>query len=177
MLPWLKQCPCSTIEILHLPKKQPLATAFGYDYTQYATDFFLSECEHGSNNIGADRSCTRDYVLFTNGDNLFNVATFHTLLPYIRNGTNVIGFSFVSHYSRGGYTNGCVNSKLKLFNADLSSVIYSYDTVRQAAVRGVNFVPWKNEDWAPADGIWLEAVIAASNASTVTLKNVLSFHQ
>lgn len=62
------------------------------DYGYALTDAALDQ-------VFEDRLQAPTYLIITNGDNLYTSNLFEKLEPHLSNGTELIGFDFVSHYS------------------------------------------------------------------------------
>jgi hypothetical protein len=122
-----KSCP-SVFEISTF-SDPPWPGFYGYDYTQYALDAALDS-----------RDDQADYFLFTNGDNLFNEGMFLNVLPFFRNQSDLVAFSFVSHHVRQGNRNNVISVKYERQNIDLSSVFFSKRVLLENR-ESANFVP------------------------------------
>lgn len=79
---------------LYYDPTPPSPPDYGYSYTDAAIDYLLSQ-RYVSNS---------DYIMFTNGDNLYADQFASTqLLPYMKDGIDILGFDFISRYFYSRY--------------------------------------------------------------------------
>lgn len=191
----LKDCPCSSIEVVQF-RDAPWENVFGYDYTQYVLEGLLYGCR-----LAADGSCLPAnvstsslggnstqgsmqkqlplaYLLFTNGDNLFNVGLLKSCLPHMEHQVDVVAFSFTSHHLRDKVPNRAVGTAFQLGYIDLSSAFNRRERLLAVGKEVANSVPQGRmfeRDFFFADGIIKST--ANGTTSKVTMPQVLLFHQ
>lgn len=185
---WLKDCPRSSMEVMQFTET-PWEGAYGYDYTQHALEHLLYGCRLVGNRCtppdAASQRMSRqpDYLMFTNGDNLFNVATFKAVVPHMEKQIDVIAFHFVSHHGRDNVKNVVIQTVFKTEFIDLSSAFYRAARLVAVGNRVANFVPHgkTTSQMFVRDGLFAEGIVNATvngaNTSTIIVPQVLLFHQ
>lgn len=186
---WLKNCPRSSMEVMQFPET-PWEGAYGYDYTQYALEQLLYGCRFVNNRCTPPdvtspqrMSGPPDYLMFTNGDNLFNVDTFDAVLPHMETQVDVIAFHFVSHYRKKTGRNRLMKTAFKTSHIDLSSAFYRAARLVAVGNRVANFVPQGKNTTGMfrRDGFFAESIVNATvrgcYTSTTIVPEVLLFHQ
>jgi hypothetical protein len=121
-----------------------------------------------------------NYVLFTNGDNLFNVDVLPVVAPSFQHGIDIIAYSFTSHYNRGGVVNDVVRTKFEFNHIDLSAVMYRRGFLQEARREGQGrFMP--KGDGTPhkerRDWEFTHELLQRPGVTTHLEEGVLLFHQ
>jgi hypothetical protein len=96
---------------------------YGYDATDMLLHF-MTQSEYAA----ANSQCT--WILFTNGDNVYNSAWLDTLTPMLLNPKtelNAIAWDFVTHHTRSGAKQQLVKVLMKRKFVDLGSVLIKAD--------------------------------------------------
>jgi len=156
---------------------------FGYGMTDRAIDYLYKQHTNSSS------SC--QYVTFTNGDNFYSRNFAKKILPHMKSGKDIIGWSFVSHHYKPHYkesidsrkktvpevvddgTEKCTPVELRAGYADLGAVAYRFLFLKQHNLyfggpnRGYSF---------GSDGYFVEQA-ARRTSTSVILKQTLFVHQ
>ena len=111
----------SAVDIYEGSVTMPLPFFFAYDITESVRQHLLN---HGS--------C--DYIMFTNGDNVYSDKLVGTVLPEMRRKTDIIGFDFRTHHRDGDIVRICPRRG----ELDVGAVMYRADALRRA---GTSFLP------------------------------------
>lgn len=162
----LVDCQCASAEIRTF-STPPWKEAYGYDYTQMVLDDSL-------NGNGPE-----DYILFTNGDNTFNVGLFHGMLQHMDAGTDLAAFQFVSHYVLSGVQYKQMNVTFEPGRIDLSALFFRKQALKEARAAGAaNFIPQGKQSWpfSMRDWYFVESMVKR-NATKVVSPGVFLFHQ
>lgn len=137
----------------------------------------------------AHRDC--DYVLVTNGDNLYARSLFHHTCPHMQRGAGLIGYYFSSHYAyphayvavgkveRSG-PDVLFKTRLSKSWVDLGAVLMRADLLRSHPDQspGYHFVDCGA--WRESDGRYIQRISKEAskvNASRVVLDRILYLHQ
>lgn len=158
------KCACAEIRTFSTP---PWKDSYGYDYTQWALNDAL-------NTNGPE-----DYILFTNGDNIFNVGLFSEMLQHLDAGVDLAAFQFVSHYDLNGGRYRQMHVRFEPGRIDLSSLFFRKQALKEArAAGGANFIPKGRQSYPfeGRDGIFVKAMVSR-NVTKVISHGVLLFHQ
>lgn len=162
----LVTCQCASAEIRTF-SDPPWRGAYGYDYTQMALDDVLHT------------DGPEDYILFTNGDNTFNVGFLDGMLEHMDAKVDLAAFHFVSHHKRDGVKYKQIAVRFEVNSIDLSSLIFRKQALKEARVAGAaNFIPQgkQSKPFASRDGLFV-AGMASRNVTKVISPGVFLFHQ
>lgn len=159
----LSLCQCSDFEILTF-QEPPWPDFYGYDYTQYALEKILDRNQDHA-----------DYFLFTNGDNLFNEGLFLKVLPYFKDKSDLVAFSFVSHHLRYELLKPI---KYELSYIDLSSVFFSKRVLSRNRT-STNFIPQGPITTGVFEADWhfINRMMGLNDVKASIAPGVLLFHQ
>ena len=132
-----------------------------------------------------------EYLLITNGDNLYGNGFFPAVWEKIREGFNAIGVHFISHYEwappppdqpcgslRGG-ADLEVRSAIKRNCMDMGGAVFSLSLVRNIRLVITEMV-WAKVDTTrsqSADGYFFDALMQQDGARGVIIPRVLMIHQ
>ena len=138
---------------------------------------------------GAEGEDVCNYILVTNGDNLYADALLDFTCPHMRSATGIIGYYFSSHNAGVGTwgkqalsqgriertgSNVLFKTRLRKGWCDLGAVMIRADLLR-GMPNGRIFTDCGA--WREADGRMIERLVRVPNISTVVLDRILFFHQ
>eukprot|EP01038_Epipyxis_sp_PR26KG_P004819 gene4819-6754_t len=171
---------------------------YGYDSTEFLLTHMLNEyittqVDHNSHHShhhppGASSSTMStsqcEWILVTNGDNMYNSAWFDSLIPYlVQPKLDIIGWDFISHHARGeeSMTNQLIRIELKRKFVDLGSIIAKSSLYLKA--NDAEFLPSSlfTNDLFGRDFLLLsrllEQIPTISNETVCLIHKCLMFHQ
>ena len=157
---------------------------YGYIITDMVLEYILQQQDENHANL-----C--EYVLVTNGDNLYGNGFFQAAWEKIREGFNVIGVHFISHHNwppptpeqvcgpRRGGTDLEIHSALKRNCMDLGGAMFS-----RSLIGDIRFIITEihraKVDFSRlhgADGYFFERITQQNGAKGVIIPRVLMLHQ
>ena len=139
---------------------------YGYDYTDLMLSTVLSK-----------QSC--DFLMFTNGDNLYNNVWFDTVAPVLLSNQtlNIVAWDFISHHNRNGTRQQPIQVAIERQRVDLGSMIIRAKLFSEHQIRFLPKSIFTGElfarDWFVIDK--LNKSIAPSTVHLI--HRVLLFHQ
>ncbi len=160
------------IDKLTPPRSRGKNQFFGYD----STDFLLSALQ----NSISEGKLRCDWLMFTNGDNMYNSAWLNSIGPSLISSSpklNAIAWDFVTHHSRGGDKQQYVRVALKRQYIDLGSIIIRTELYNTLNLR---YLPESifTKDLMARDYLLIERLIEELNPKTIKLLHrCLMFHQ
>ncbi|CAF4728065.1 unnamed protein product [Rotaria sp. Silwood1] len=136
---------------------------YGYDGTDIAMDFILK-----------NDNCA--YIMFTNGDNLYNINLFSIINEATLLGTDIIAWDFITHHVRNGTLNTAIKVKFTRQHVDLGCVLYASKLIKES---GVKFLPENGtSDLFARDWHFVESILKSRKGITTKLYHeVLLMHQ
>jgi len=146
------------------------------DFGYLQSDIILREMV-STNNFACE------YVLFTNGDNLYAHDFFRAILPFMQEKYDMLAVEFVSHYClvqgqihRNGQCDAQVFTQFRTAWIDLGAAVVRVGHIRR---RGVTFIRDEERhggvNLRVADGRYFETLARA--AKTKIVRRTLFFHQ
>ncbi|KAI8817627.1 uncharacterized protein EV422DRAFT_570371 [Fimicolochytrium jonesii] len=174
------------------PHLKDNVTDYGYAYTDAVIDRLVhAEAHPKSSTLPA---C--EYILFTNGDNLYSSRLGKLVIPLMRNKVDLIGFDFLSGHAtpdtehdpeNGVFDDGTLRHipvNFKTNGIDLGSSIHRFSVIRDGNLRFLNLSnvhPGLDADTAMerlsmADGTFVEKMAAVSD-SAARVRQILLMHQ
>lgn len=163
----------------HAPTREKKNPFYGYD----STDFIVSHMLHIYQNSMSSRHylhmpSTCDWLMLTNGDNMYNSAWFDAIAPYIsKPAYDLVGWDFISHHIREGESNQLIRIELKRKYVDLGSVIIRSNLYLKAKSE---FLPDSvfTKDLFARDFLMLQAMLPFTSPEKCHLQHrCLLFHQ
>lgn len=151
---------------------------YGYILTDMALEYLMS-------------NSTCDYITVTNGDNWYHPKLISTLLPYMRDGLDVIAFHAISHYDWGKDAAHVVVrpgkdtellTQFKVAEIDLGCALFRMRTLKATGLLFALDKLRKDpsgrfvDDWSMADGKFFEE-FTAYDFQELILNRILFFHQ
>ena len=139
---------------------------YGYDYTDLMLSTVLSK-----------QSC--DFLMFTNGDNLYNNVWFDTVAPVLLSNQtlNIVAWDFISHHNRNGTRQQPIQVAIERQRVDLGSMIIRTKLFSDHQIRFLPKSIFTGELFA-RDWFVIDKLNKSIPPSTVQLiHRVLLFHQ
>ena len=161
----------------------PKENDFGFTMTDRALTFLYKQYEHSPS------LC--QYVIMTNGDNLYSKDLGMNVLPYMNAKKDIIAWNFVSRYYRPGDTkvgrgkekispeivdNGthkCIEAALRKDYADLGTAAYRVAFLKQHRLH-IHYPNGTYDGWS--DGAFAERAASLTDTSII-LRQTLFVHQ
>eukprot|EP01038_Epipyxis_sp_PR26KG_P008893 gene8893-11996_t len=162
-----------------VPEREYQNPFYGYDSTEFLMSQMLHEYQTSMvsrHHVYKQSVC--DWILVTNGDNMYNNAWFDAITPYLgRRDLDILGWDFVSHHPRDGVTNTVISIELKRRYVDLGSVLIRSNLFLKSKAE---FLPESlfTPDLFARDFLLLERMMNVTNENrTMLIHKCLLFHQ
>ena len=141
---------------------------YGYDTTDMLISYIID-----NNDIH-----TCDWLMLTNGDNMYNSIWLDTITPIIlHNNTNIIAWDFVSHHRRGNGTEQVIHVNMIRKYIDLGSMITRMSLYMNNNIKFLSESLFTSDLFARDYYVINKIYNSIHNNTVQLLHNVLMFHQ
>jgi hypothetical protein len=167
-------------------KNEPLSEYKGQDYGYVLTDLVMEYLLQRRADPSHSKEC--EFMMVTNGDNLYGSGLFHAVGNKIQEGYNLIGMHFVSHYDGtaaeycGRHRDGQdqeIDARFEANCIDLGAVVFASQIVERWNIRFAindmrqNIIP----NFSIADGVTFVNMLHSKGANAIIIPRVLLLHQ
>jgi hypothetical protein len=151
---------------------------YGYDSTDILLSYILNLYQNSISNHLMQKSTSQcDWILFTNGDNMYNAAWLKTIAQYINKPEySIIAWDFISHHLRDGESEQLIKVEFKRKFIDLGSIIIRAKVYIKSETVFLPDAFYTTEIFA-RDYFAIESNLQQTNNETVLIHKCLMFHQ